>query len=188
MFAGSSSGSRPQYAEGARELGRALARRGLELVYGAGDVGLMGALADSAMSAGGHAIGVIPRGLVNREVAHRGLPDLRIVASMHERKALMAELSDGFIALPGGLGTFEEFTEILTWAQLGIHSKPCGLLNVAGYYDRWMEFLDFAVAESFVARKYRDLVIVAADADALLDSLEEYIPPDIKRWVDSTET
>ena len=188
VFAGSSAGGRSEYADGAERLGQALAGRGLELVYGAGDVGLMGALADSAIGAGGHVIGIIPRALVDREVAHRGLSDLRIVSSMHERKALMAELSDGFIALPGGLGTFEEFTEILTWAQLGIHIKPCGLLNIVGYYDRWLEFLDQAVAESFVVQKYRDLVLVESDAEVLLDRFELYRPPDIKRWADSTET
>ena len=188
VFAGSSAGGRSEYADGAERLGQALAGRGLELVYGAGDVGLMGALADSAIGAGGHVIGIIPRALVDREVAHRGLSDLRIVSSMHERKALMAELSDGFIALPGGLGTFEEFTEILTWAQLGIHIKPCGLLNIVGYYDRWLEFLDQAVAESFVVQKYRDLVLVESDAEVLLDRFERYRPPDLKRWADSTET
>src|ERR1043165_174167 len=140
VFCGSSPGARPEYRQAAEAMGRLLASRRIGLVYGGGNVGLMGLLADAALSAGGEVIGVIPRHLDAREVAHRGLPDLRVVASMHERKALMADLSDAFIALPGGLGTLEEMFEILTWAQLGLHRKPCGLLNVLGYFDRLLSF------------------------------------------------
>ena len=150
VFCGSSVGARPEYAAAAAELGTLLARRGIRVVFGAGHVGLMGVVADAALAAGGQAIGVIPQLLVDRELAHRGLTELRIVGSMHERKALMVALSDAFIALPGGLGTLEELVEVVTWAQLGLHRKPCGLLNVDGYHDPLIAFLDRAVEEGFV--------------------------------------
>jgi uncharacterized protein (TIGR00730 family) len=188
VFAGSSSGGCSDYATAARELGNALVFRHLGLVYGAGDIGLMGVLADTVLELGGDVIGVIPRALVNREVAHHRLTELRVVSSMHDRKAQMEELSDGFVVLPGGFGTLEEFLEILTWAQLGIHSKPCGLLNIAGYYDTLLEFLDQTVEAQFVKQENRDLVIVEENAATLLDRFERYDPPKVKKWEDSSET
>jgi len=160
-----------------------LARRSIALVYGGGNVGLMGVVADAVLAGGGHVIGVIPEALMAKEVGHRGLPDLRIVKTMHERKALMAELSDGFVALPGGIGTFEEFFEIVTWAQLGMHSKPCGLLNVNGFYDPLMALVDHAIEERFVKRKQRDLIMVEPEFDALLERMaSEHIPHEPK-WI-----
>ncbi len=164
VFTGSRRGLRVQYSESARELGRALVRRGIGLVYGGGNVGLMNVIADSVLGLGGHVTGVIPDALVSKEVAHRGLTDLRVVGSMHERKAVMAELSDGFIALPGGIGTLEEFFEVLSWAQLGLHEKPCGLLNVGGYYDPLIAFLDHAQSEDSIKPKHRALLIVESSA------------------------
>jgi uncharacterized protein (TIGR00730 family) len=185
VFCGSSPGARPLYVRAARELGGILARRGLALVYGGAKVGTMGQLAQSALDAGGHVIGVIPRALVDLEVAHTGLPDLRIVDSMHERKALMADLSDAFVALPGGLGTIEEFFEVLCWSQLGLHAKPCGLLNVGGYYDRLTAFLDHTVEEQFVRASHRDRIVVERDVDAMLDALARYRAPrtDKAAWI-----
>lgn len=171
VFCGSSPGSNPDYARAARSLGTLLGEMGIGLVYGGASVGLMGALADAVLARGGDVIGVIPNHLVSKEVAHQGLSDLRVVASMHERKALMAELSDGFIALPGGLGTFEEFCEILTWAQLGLHHKPTGLLNVLGYYDLLLALLDQGVREQFVRPHHRELVLSAADPTELLQQM-----------------
>jgi uncharacterized protein (TIGR00730 family) len=162
----------PDYAHAAKEFGRALFRRGYGLVYGGGNVGLMSVLADAVLEQGGHVTGVIPDSLVSKEVAHLGLSDLRVVHSMHERKALMAELSDGFVALPGGIGTMEEFFEVLSWAQLGIHEKPCGLLNVAGYYDPLIEFVDQAVLKDFIKAKHRALMIVEQRPGKLLDRFE----------------
>jgi uncharacterized protein (TIGR00730 family) len=188
VFCGSSPGANSEYAELARQLGGILARRGLGLVYGGGNVGLMGRLADAVLKQGGHVIGVIPQSLVDLEVAHPGLPDLRVVASMHERKALMADLADGFIALPGGIGTLEEFCEILTWAQLGLHHKPCGLINVAGYFDHLMAFLDHAVSERFFRREHRSMVIVESDPHKLLDLFETYRPPQLEKWIDRDST
>jgi uncharacterized protein (TIGR00730 family) len=188
VFCGSSPGANAQYAELAQRLGRLLARRGLGLVYGGGNVGLMGVLADAVLKDGGHVIGVIPQALVDLEVAHNGLSDLRIVGSMHERKALMADLADGFIALPGGFGTLEEFCEILTWAQLGLHQKPCGLINVAGYFDHLMAFLDHSVGERFLRPEHRRMVLVEADARTLLDRLEAYRPPQLAKWIDRDST
>jgi uncharacterized protein (TIGR00730 family) len=155
VFSGSSPGARPEYGAAAAALGRDLARRGLRVVYGGGGIGLMAAVADAALAAGAEVIGVIPQHLVDREVAHRGLSELRVTGSMHERKATMAELSDGFVALPGGFGTLEEFTEVLTWSQLGLQSKPCGLLDVAGYYGALLAFLDHAVTERFIRAEHR---------------------------------
>lgn len=171
VFCGSSHGVRPAYRAAAEQVGRELARRDIALVYGGGGVGLMGVVADSVLKSGGHVIGVIPEALVAQEVGHRGLPDLRVVKNMHERKALMAELADGFIALPGGVGTFEEFFEVLTWAQLGIHSKPCALLNVSGFFDPLLDLLDHGVAEHFIKPSTRSLAIADADIGALLDRM-----------------
>ncbi len=188
VFCGSSSGSKPQYVEMARKLGRTLARRGVGLVYGGGSIGLMGALADGALAAGGEVIGVIPKALQLRELAHARLTSLHVVSSMHERKAKMAELAHGFIALPGGMGTLEEFAEILTWGQLGLHMRPCGLLDVAGYYRPLIAFFDDAVAQGFVRPQHRQLVMVAEDPDALLDAFGAYKPPDVERWIDTRST
>jgi uncharacterized protein (TIGR00730 family) len=177
VFSGSSPGARPEYATAARALGRGLARRGLRVVYGGGGTGLMAHVADAALAADGEVIGVIPQHLVDDEVAHRGLPELRVTATMHERKAAMAELSDGFVALPGGFGTLEEFAEVVTWAQLGLHAKPCGLLDVAGYYRPLLAFFDQAVAERFVRAEYRAMVLADTDPGRLLDAMERWTPP-----------
>ena len=171
VFTGSSAGIRPEYREAARDLGRLLAQRGIGIVYGGAHVGLMGAVADAALDAGGSVIGVIPQALVAKEIAHTGLTELRVVASMHERKAMMADLADAFVTLPGGLGTLEEFFEVLTWAQLGLHGKPCGLLNVCGYFDGLLTFTDHAAAEGFVRREHREMVFVADSPVVLLDRL-----------------
>jgi hypothetical protein len=168
-------------------MGRLLAERKIGLVYGGGNVGLMGAVADAVLAAGGEAIGVIPRHLESREIAHRGLTELRVVASMHERKALMADLSDAFIALPGGLGTFEEFFEVATWSQLGIHDKPLGLLNVRGYYDVLDQHLARAVEERFVRAEHRSLILLAEDPAALLDRLQALEPRHVDKWLDRSE-
>ena len=173
IFTGSRHGASAEYAGTALRLGQLLVERGLALVYGGGNVGLMTVIADAVLDLSGHVTGVIPDSLVSREVAHRGLSELRVVHSMHERKALMAELSDGFIAMPGGIGTMEEFFEVLSWAQLGLHEKPCGLLNASGYYDPLIEFLDHAVAEDFIKPKHRALMIVEADPGKLLDRFEK---------------
>ncbi len=189
VFAGSSVGGRPEYADAARALGAELARRGLGLVYGGGCVGLMGVLADGALAAHGEVIGVIPRPLAAREIAHRGLTELRVVESMHERKATMAELADGFIALPGGLGTFEETLEILTWSQLGIHRKPVGVLNVCGYYDGLLKLLASAVREGFVKREYVGLLLFADTPADLLDLFARWTPPaTLTVWLDPSQT
>jgi uncharacterized protein (TIGR00730 family) len=185
VFCGSSAGKRAEYAAAAVEVGRLLARRGIRLVYGGGNVGLMGVLADAALAAGGEVIGVIPQMLVDRELAHRGITELRTVSTMHERKALMAELSDAFLALPGGLGTFEELCEALTWSQLGIHAKPCGALNVCGYFDHLSALLDHAVAEKFVPPANRRLLITAESASELLHRLERFEPTPAGQWLGS---
>lgn len=178
VFCGSSSGTRPAYAEAARATGRLIAQRGLGLVYGGGEVGLMGILANAALEAGGEVIGVIPEALMRMEVGHPDLTALHVVATMHERKAMMAELSDGFIALPGGIGTLEELFEIWTWGQLGIHPKPLGFLDVAGYYDALHAFLDHSVGEGFLKARHRAMTAVESDPAALLDRLAAYQPPD----------
>lgn len=183
VFCGTGTGTLPAYLGAAQALGAMLASRGIGLVYGGGNVGLMGALADAALAAGGEVTGVIPSGLVEREVAHRGVTDLIVVGSMHERKARMEELSDGFIALPGGFGTLEEFCEVLTWGQLGIHRKPCGLLNVGGFYDQLVGFVDRAEAEGFIRPEYRPLLLVNDAPGALLDQMAAYAAPDLPRWV-----
>lgn len=187
VFCGSSVGSRPVYVEAARELGRTLAERGLGIVFGGGKVGLMGVLADAALAAGGEAIGVIPEALVAREIAHNGLTELRVVRSMHERKTLMADLASAFIALPGGFGTFEEFFEAVTWTQLGIHSKPCGLLNADGYYDPLLRLLDRAVSDGFIREANRSLVLDAPDVSTLLEKLGTFRPAVAELRIDSAE-
>ena len=187
VYCGSSSGSLPDYALAAQAVGTALARRGLELVYGGGNVGLMGQVADAALAAGGHVIGVIPESLMAREVGHRGLPDLRVVGTMHIRKALMAELADAFIALPGGFGTIEEFCEVLTWAQLGLHRKPFGLLNTAGFYDPLLAFFDHQVKERFVRSEHRELIISHTEPEALLEALATIQVPNLDKWLDRAQ-
>lgn len=184
VYSGSSAGIRNDYADAARDLGCALAGRGIGLVYGGAHVGLMGTLADSVLAAGGEVIGVIPQSLVDKEVAHRGLPDLRIVHSMHERKALMADLADGFIALPGGWGTLEELFETVTWAQLGLHQKPCGLLNVSGYFDGLLTFVEHAVREGFLRQAHADALLVADSPSALLEAFGDYQPAAVAKWID----
>jgi uncharacterized protein (TIGR00730 family) len=183
VFSGSSPGHNPAYVECARALGALLAREGIGVVYGGANVGLMGALADAARTGGGEVIGVIPQRLVEREVAHTGLADLRVVGSMHERKALMADLSDAFIALPGGIGTLEELFEIWTWAQLGSHEKPCGLLNAHGFYDGLLSFLDHVVGEAFLRSVHRDMLLVADKPDAMLEALRAYRAPQVAKWI-----
>jgi uncharacterized protein (TIGR00730 family) len=171
VFCGSKTGNDPVYAESARQLGRLLARRGLGLVFGGGHVGLMGVLADAILGAGGEAIGVIPQGLEERELAHEGLTQLHVVATMHERKALMADMSDAFIALPGGFGTADELFEILTWGQLGLHAKPVGLINVGGFFTPLLAWLDHTVATGFVRPKHRRLLLQAEKPEELLDRM-----------------
>ena len=179
---GSSPGFRPAYAAAAQDLGRAIAGRGCELVYGGADVGLMGIVADAALAAGGRVTGVIPAAFADR-VAHRGLFELRVVASMHERKRAMFDLSDAFVALPGGFGTLEEIAEVLTWAQIGQHRKPCGFLNAAGYYDPLFVFLDRMVGEGFLKKEHRGMILVAESAADLLDRFDTYQPPAVDKWV-----
>jgi uncharacterized protein (TIGR00730 family) len=177
VFCGASSGKDPRYAAAAAVVGERLATRGIQLVYGGGHLGLMGAVADAALTAGGRVVGVIPRGLVDRELAHRGVSELRIVDTLHQRKAVMAELSDGFIALPGGLGTLEELAEVLSWAQLDLHAKPIGLLDVGGYFGALEAFLDHAVSEGFVAQRHRRLLLRDDDIDRLLAAFAAWRPP-----------
>ncbi len=187
VFCGSNAGQDPVYLEVARALGETLAANGIDLVYGGASVGLMGAVADASLSKGGHVIGVMPQTLVDKEIAHRGLSDLRVVGSMHERKALMAELADGFIALPGGLGTFEELFEVWTWAQLGYHGKPCALLNVAGFYDKLISFLDDVTGRGFVKPVHRAMLIVNDDPAALIEAMRAYEPPKVVKWIKADE-
>src|SRR5277367_6631848 len=177
IFCGSSSGRRSVYEQAVQHVGRLLAVRGIELVYGGGNVGLMGTLANACLESGGRVIGVIPQSLVDKEVAHTGLTELRVVRSLHERKFLMAELSDAFLALPGGFGTWEELFEMLTWSQLGIHRKACGLLNVNGYYDPLLEFADRAVSEGFLREANRNLLLTDVDSGRLLDRVSSYSAP-----------
>lgn len=185
VFSGSSPGASAVYGEVARMLGEELAARKLELVYGGGSMGLMGAVAKAVLDGGGNVIGVIPEALAKAEVAYTDLPDLRIVPSMHARKHTMAGLADGFIALPGGLGTFEEFFEVATWTQLEIHAKPCGLLNVNGYYDHLLQFLDHTVQEAFIRKEHREMILVDTDPGGLLDQLAEFKPPVVDKvsWI-----
>jgi uncharacterized protein (TIGR00730 family) len=188
VFSGSSPGTKPEYAAGARALGRELAGRGIRLVYGGASVGLMAEVADAALGDGGSVVGVIPRHLVDREVAHPGLSDLRVTGSMHERKAVMADLSDGVVALPGGFGTLEEFAEVLTWSQLGLQRKPCGLLDVAGFYAPLLSFLDHAADEGFIRPEHRALVLAETDPARLVDALTTWTPPDAVKWLDRSDT
>jgi hypothetical protein len=188
VFTGSNAGIRTEYRDAAQRFGRLLAERGIGLVYGGARVGLMGAVADATLDAGGTVIGVIPQALVAKEIAHAGLTELRVVASMHERKAAMADLSDAFVALPGGWGTLEEFFEMLTWAQLGLHRKACGLLNVSGYFDALLAFADHAVDQGFLRRENRDMVLVAAAPSDLLDRLAHYQPSPVEKWIDRAAT
>jgi uncharacterized protein (TIGR00730 family) len=184
VYAGSNPGSHPAYAEAARAMATTLTGRGIGLVYGGGRVGLMGVLADTVLEAGGEAIGVMPQALIDREIGHRGLTELRVVDSMHERKAQMADLSDAFVAVPGGIGTLEELIEVYTWSQLGIHHKPCGVLNVRGYYDHLAAFLDLAVAEGFLRPQHRAVLSVASEPAALLDQMAAYEPPTVGKWTE----
>jgi hypothetical protein len=184
IFCGSSPGARPDYAAATEELAKLLAQRGIGIVYGGASVGLMGLLADSALAAGGEVIGVIPAALQRKEIGHTGLTHLEVVSSMHERKALMAELSNGFIALPGGSGTLEELFEVFTWSQLGLHRKACALLNVAGYYAGLETFLDHAVNERFLRPEHRAMLLCEDTPEAVLDALERFEPPVVDKWLD----
>lgn len=188
VFCGASAGDRPGYAAAARALAAALTGRDLTLVYGGGSIGLMGILADSALAAGGRVVGVLPEHLARREVAHAGLTELHIVASMHERKALMARSADAFIALPGGLGTLEELFEVLTWAQLGLHRKPCALLNVEGYFDPLIAFLDSAVARGFVQPRHREMLLIDTDPARLLERIGNYTAPAVEKWLEPAQS
>jgi len=189
VFCGANVGARPAYAEAAEELARLLVEEGIGVVYGGTEVGLMGRLADAALAEGGEVIGVIPGALVDKEIAHRGLSELRVVGSMHERKALMAELSDAFVALPGGLGTLEELFEVYTWSQLGLHRKPCGLLDVEGYYAGIETFLEHAVEERFLREEHRAMLMVEEDPRALLDRLRDWEPGVVQpKWIGREET
>jgi uncharacterized protein (TIGR00730 family) len=188
VYCGSNPGLLPDYRESARRLGFEMAARGLGLVYGGASVGVMGAVADSVLAQGGKVTGVIPQSLATREVSHAGLDELIVVGSMHERKAKMAELSDGFIALPGGWGTIEEIFEMLTWAQLGFHEKPCGLLNVASYYDPLFTFLESAIEQQFVKEEYRPMMMMDDSPGGLLDRFSAYRAPKVKKWIGAKET
>jgi uncharacterized protein (TIGR00730 family) len=187
VFCGSNAGARSAYLDAAREVGHAIATRGLQLVYGGASVGLMGALADAALSAGGEVVGVMPRALIEREIAHKGLTALHDVASMHERKAMMADLSDGFLALPGGAGTLEEIFEVWTWAQLGHHRKPVGFLNVEGYYDLLAAFIAHQQQELFIRPEHRDMLIVESDPARVLDRFASYRAPVVEKWIRTAE-
>jgi uncharacterized protein (TIGR00730 family) len=189
LFCGASPGARPAYRDATAQLARLLAAEGIGVVYGGGGVGLMGALADAVLAEGGEITGIIPRSLVDREIAHRDVADMRIVASMHERKALMAELADAFIALPGGIGTLEELFEVYTWAQLGLHRKPCALLNVEGYYDSVADFLAHAVAERFLREETRELLMIESEPATLIERLNTFEPRAVvPKWIDREET
>ena len=189
VFCGSSPGARPAYAKATAEVARLLVADGVGVVYGGGHVGLMGVLADTAMAEDGEVIGVMPQALVDREIAHERISELRVVGSMHERKALMAELADAFVALPGGAGTLDELFEVYTWAQLGLHRKPCALLNVAGYYDGIEDFLAHAVTERFVREEHRKLLMIERDPGAVLDRIRAFEPDAaLPKWIDREET
>jgi uncharacterized protein (TIGR00730 family) len=188
VYAGSNPGSHPAYADAAGALAAELVRRGIGLVYGGGKVGLMGVIADAVLEAGGEAVGVMPQALIDREIGHPRLTELKVVDSMHERKAQMAELADAFVALPGGIGTLEELIEVYTWSQLGIHDKACGVLNVRGYYDGLATFLDHAVSEGFLRAQHRAVLTVAEDPAELLDALAAYEPPRVGKWLELDQT
>lgn len=187
VFCGSNSGFREEYAKAAKKLAASLAERKIRLIYGGGNVGLMGVIADAVMRAGGEVIGVIPDSLDQKEVGHRGITSLRVVNSMHERKALMADLAEGFIAMPGGIGTFEEFFEILTWAQLGFHQKPCGLLNIADYYESLLKLCDHAVSEGFLSSTHRQLILEDSDSSHLLERMNNFKPQAAEKWLDEDD-
>jgi len=186
VFCGTNAGSRPGYGAAARRLGQIMAEQEIELVYGGASVGIMGELADSVQEHGGHVTGIIPQQLVEKEAAHTGIPNLIVVASMHQRKSQMADMSDGFIALPGGIGTLEGFLEILTWGQLGIHAKPAGILNVEGYFNGLTGFLDHAVREGFLTQEHRDHIIVESDPQRLLDRMRAYTPSEGEKFMGRT--
>ena len=188
VFCGSSSGSNPIFAEIATQVGKEIARRQLCLVYGGGGIGLMGVVADAALSAGGEVIGVIPQALLDKELGHGSLTELVVVGSMHERKATMANRADAFLALPGGFGTFEEFCEVLTWAQLGLHNKPCGLLNVNGFYDPLLALFDRSVADGFLRPKHRSLVLTGVSPSEILDGLATFVPIVLEKWIDPSKS
>jgi uncharacterized protein (TIGR00730 family) len=188
VYCGSSPGRQPAYLNAARALATALVGRGIRLVYGGARVGVMGALADAALAAGGNVTGVIPRALAGKEIAHDGLSELIVTESMHERKLLMAERSDACIALPGGIGTLEELFEAWTWTQLGFHRKPCGLLNVAAYYDALIQFVEHSVAEGYMKPVHRDILLVDVNPETLLDRLAAYEPPAIPKWLEGPDT
>jgi uncharacterized protein (TIGR00730 family) len=188
VFCGSNAGSDSAYVAAAQAVGRGLAQRGIRVVYGGGRVGMMGALADAAHAEGGEVVGVMPRQMFDREIAHTGIDDLRVVGSMHERKALMVELADAFVALPGGIGTFEELFEVYTWAQLGIHAKPLGLLDVAGYYQPMATMLDHAVEQRFLRAETRAMLVVAGDLDGLLTAFDGWQAAPMHKWIDLDET
>jgi uncharacterized protein (TIGR00730 family) len=186
VFCGTNPGSRPEYGAAARALGKLLAAEDIELVYGGASVGIMGELADAVHEGGGHVTGIIPQQLVKKEAAHPGIPDLIVVASMHQRKSQMADMADGFVALPGGIGTMEGFFEILTWGQLGIHDKPCGVLNVAGYFDALTAFLDHAVKEGFLRDEHRAMILIESDPAKLLERMGAYAPGEGERLMGRT--
>ena len=188
VFCGSSVGINGAYADAAEAMGALLAKRGIGLVYGGGHVGLMGVIAEAALKGGGEVIGVIPRALFEREIGHSGVTDLRIVDSMHTRKAMMADLADAFVAMPGGVGTFEELFEAITWTQLGLHRKACGLLNVAGFYSPLAAFIDQAVSEGFIKPIHRAAIVVDDDPERLLDTLSTVQVPDVPKWIRKEET
>lgn len=188
VFCGAAAGDRPAFADAARDLARLAARRQCTIIYGGGSIGIMGVLADAAMAAGVRVVGVLPEHLSRREVAHGGLTELHIVASMHERKALMAARADAFIALPGGLGTLEELFEVLTWSQLGLHRKPCALLNVDGYFDALVAFLDGAVARGFVQPRHRDMLLIDTDPARLLARIDTYTAPAVEKWLEPSQS
>ncbi len=187
VFCGSRSGTPPLYAHAARAFGTLLARSGISVVYGGAQVGLMGEVADGALAAGGRVVGVIPHALAGKEVAHPSLTELHFVATMHERKQRMCDLSEGFVALPGGMGTLDELCEIATWAQLGIHARPCGLFNVGGFYDPFLAQLDRAAAEGFLKPVHRSMIIVESDATKLLEAFRAYVPPVVPKWISRSE-
>jgi uncharacterized protein (TIGR00730 family) len=187
VFCGANFGRRPAYRLAAEQIGGLLARRGITLVYGGGNVGLMGALADAALAGGGRVVGVIPRALAEKEIAHNGLSEMHVVGSMHERKALMADLADAFLSLPGGFGTWDEFCEALTWSQLGLQKKACAFLNVEGYYDALLALTERAAEDGFIREEHRKLLLVDGDAERLLDRLENYDVPFVPKWVGREE-
>ena len=188
VYCGSSPGRTEAYSKAAKQLGKSIAERNIKLVYGGASVGIMGIVADAVLEYGGQAVGVIPEALVRKEVAHHHLTELHITGSMHERKMLMSNLADGFIALPGGIGTLEEIAEIWTWAQLGFHKKPFGLLNIDGYYDSLIAFLDHTVVEQFVRQPHRSMLMVETVPDTLLDRFSSYVAPDVVKWIGPKET